>query len=185
MSGWKMLSRDMLCETPHLSLSREHVATPTRPAGVKWYVAHRGVAAVVAPRTESGDFLLIRQERVPIRRELWEFPAGQVEGVVTEESIHATALRELGEEAGMAYSGELQSLGIFYSSAGFTDEKCHLFLANEVFPLGEMGRRDDDEAISEVKAFSPAELRRMVADGEIVDANTLATFARLTAKGLI
>ncbi len=184
-AGWRVLSRETLCDSPHLSVSREHVATPTRPDGVKWMVAHRQEAAVVAPRTAEGGFLLIRQERVPIRRETWEFPAGQVEGVVNEESIRATALRELGEEAGVGCNGSLESLGFFYPSAGFTDEKCHLFLATNVSALDEMGKRDADEAISMVQTFSPQALRKMVADGEIFDANTLALFARLTARGLI
>lgn len=181
--GWRVLEKETLCDTPYLRVDRERVATPSRPEGVTWMVARRHTAAVVAPRTLDGRFLLIRQERVPVRRVLWEFPAGQVDEEVGETSLRETALRELGEEAGMVCRGGLVPLGAFFSSVGFTDECCHLFLAEDVAPREEGGAPDEQEAILEVRAFSAGELRAMVAAGEIVDSNTLAMYARLQAGG--
>lgn len=183
--GWRVLGSETLCDTPYLRVYRERVATPSRPGGVTWMVARRRTAAVVAPRTPGGNFLLIRQERVAVRKVLWEFPAGQVDGGVTEDSIRETALRELGEEAGVVCRGNLVPLGPFYSSVGFTDECCHLFLTEDVVPRDEGSDHDEYEAILEVRAFSPGELREMVARAEIVDANTLAMYARLQANGFL
>ena len=183
--GWRILERETLCETPYLRIEREHIATPSRPEGVTWTVAHRRAAAVVAPRTPEGKFLLIRQERVAVQRLLWEFPAGQVDHDVTPAAIRETAFRELGEEAGVECRGELIPLGYFFSSVGFTDECCHLFLATEVVPRAEGFDHDEHEAILEVGEFSPAELRQMISSGEIVDSNTLALSARLHARGLL
>lgn len=183
--GWRELGRETLVATPYLDVFRETVATPTRPAGVVWTVARRASAAVVAPRTPDGRYLLVRQERVPVRRELWEFPAGQVEGEATPEAIAATAHRELAEEAGARVAGELIPLGSYYSSVGFTDEQPHLFLATDVVPRAEGATPDAGEAIVECRAFTVAELRAAIASGEICDANTLALFARLVAAGHI
>lgn len=183
--GWRVLEREPLCETPYLQVYRERVATPSRPGGVTWMVARRRTAAVVAPRTPDGRFLLIRQERVAVRRVLWEFPAGQVDDGVTESSIRETARRELGEEAGVECPGALVPLGLFFSSVGFTDECCHLFLAPDVVPRAAGSAHDEHEAILEVGAFTGTDLRRMVADGEIVDSNTLAVYARMEARGLL
>jgi ADP-ribose pyrophosphatase len=185
VNPWKVLRSETLCETPYLRVNREHVATPSRPEGVTWMVAHRRTAAVVAPRTPDGRFLLIRQERVAVQRVLWEFPAGQVDGEVTDAAIRETARRELGEEAGVEVPGGLTSLGLFYSSVGFTDECCHLFLATDVVPRAGGSDHDEHEAILEVGAFTVAELTRMVAEAEIVDSNTLSLFARLHARGLL
>lgn len=184
-SGWRTLATENLCDTPYLRVARERVATPSRPEGVTWMVARRHTAAVVAPRTPDGRFLLIRQERIAVRRVLWEFPAGQVDGEITPETILDTAHRELAEEAGVECRGGLVPLGLFFSSVGFTDECCHLFLAGDVVPRPEGSAHDELEAILEVRSFSPAELRAMIADGEIVDSNTLATYARLSARGLL
>lgn len=183
--GWGTLASETLCDTPYLRVYRERVATPSRPEGVTWMVARRRTAAVVAPRTPDGRFLLVRQERVAVRRVLWEFPAGQVDEAVSETTIRETALRELGEEAGVVCRGELVPLGPFYSSVGFTDECCHLFLATEVVPRKGGLTPDEHEAIVEVRAFSPEELRERVAAAEIVDANTLAMYARLQARRLM
>jgi ADP-ribose pyrophosphatase len=184
-SGWQVLDSETLCDTPYLRVYREHVATPSRPGGVTWMVARRRTAAVVAPRTPEGKFILIRQERVAVQRVLWEFPAGQVDDGVSEASILETALRELGEEAGVVCRGGLTPLGPFYSSVGFTDECCHLFLAEDVVPRTEGSDHDEHEAILEVRAFSADELREMIASAEIVDSNTLAMYARLQANRLI
>lgn len=183
-SGWQLLTSETVCDSPYLRVNRETVATPSRPDGVDWMVAHRAEAAVVAPRTPEGDFILVRQERVPIRRLLWEFPAGQVDGEATEAAILETAHRELGEETGMMTGDEFVPLGLFYPSAGFTTERSHLFLASNVVPRPEGVKHDQHEAITEARAFAPEELRRMIAEGEIIDANTLSAFARMVALGL-
>lgn len=184
-AGWRELARETCVDTRYLKVNRETVATPTRPGGVEWMVARRPQAAIIAPRTPEGAFLLVRQERVPIRRELWEFPAGQIDGEVTPETIVATAHRELGEETGCRVTGTLTPLGSYFPSAGFTDEFCHLFLATGVVPREEGHQHDEHEAIVECRAFTLAELRSMIASGEICDANTLCLFARLVACGHI
>ena len=183
--GWNVLQSEALCETPYLILSRERIATPTRPQGVPWMVVHRPAAVVVAPRTPEGKFLLIRQERAAIRDTTWEFPAGQIDEEVNEASIRATALRELGEETGMECRGELIPLGFFYASVGFTDEHCHLFLATDVVPRPEGVKHDENEAILETRAFSKDELQGMIASCEIFDANSLAIYARLVLRQLL
>jgi ADP-ribose pyrophosphatase len=108
-----------------------------------------------------------------------------VDGEVNETTIYQTALRELGEEAGVSCSSALIPLGYFYSSVGFTDECCHLFLARDVIPREEGFDHDEHEAILEVRAFSEDELADLIGGGEIVDSNTLATYARLKARRLI
>ena len=55
-------------------------------------VARRHTAAVVAPQTIDGKFILIRQERIAVQRVLWEFPAGQVDGEVNAASIYRDGL---------------------------------------------------------------------------------------------
>jgi ADP-ribose pyrophosphatase len=187
--GWSPLSSDEKFRSPHMRLCVEKWHTPTRPDGCEWDVVHRKAAAVVAPQTSDGKFVLVRQERVPVRATIWEFPAGQIDEATEHDDalIRATALRELREETGreLADGGELLPLGQFFSSVGFTDENAHLFLARPVRPHAAGLSPDEHEAITETGEFSPAELRAMIASGEICDANTLCTFARLVALGLV
>jgi ADP-ribose pyrophosphatase len=187
--GWQTVTSDLQFANDYLQVFLATVRTPSRPEGAPWTVVHRKAAAVVAPMTPDGRLLLIRQERIPIRATLWEFPAGQIDSPTKNDdaAIRATACRELQEEAGyeLGPGGELIAMGCFFSSPGFTDEHSYLFLARGVVPSARGSSHDENEAIQECRPFTVAELRRMIAENEVRDANTLSTFARLTVLGFI
>ena len=181
--AWKVQERIIRYEDDHLCVVSETVRTPM--AERKWTTVHRKQAVVVAAMTADERLILIRQERIPIRALIWEMPAGQVdEENPARAEIEATALRELEEETGyrLRANSQLIDLGTFFASPGFTDEQQHLFLARPVEPTGQ---KDEGEAIADCRAFRVAEIRQMIADNEIRDANTLACFARLVAMGLL
>ena len=184
--GWRTLADDTLFANPYLEVHRPTVTSPTRAEPFQWTVTHRKGAVVVAPMTADGRLVLVRQERVPIRATIWEFPAGQIDDNEEPDAIRATGLRELREESGyeLAPGGELVALGHFFPSAGFTDEHSHLLLARPVVPSPRGHAHDGAEAITECRAFTREEFRAMIASGELRDANTLAAFARLVAMGL-
>jgi len=156
---------------------------------------HRKAAVIVAPMTSDGRIILIRQERIPIRRAIWEMPSGQIDNTVAgdadpgrpSETMEQVALRELREEAGyeLAKEGELVPLGHYFSSPGFTDERGYFFLARPVQLCGEGPARDEGESILDCREFSVEEIRRMIAENEILDANTLGICATLAARGFL
>ncbi len=185
--GWNVITGEALFANPHVEVHRATVTSPTRPEPFTWTVVHRKGAVVVAPVTVDGKFILVRQERVPIRATIWEFPAGQIDDASEPDSIRATGLRELEEESGhvLAPGGEVISLGHFFPSCGFTDEHSHLLLARPVVPAAGGAKPDAAESITECRAFSADDLRAMIASGEICDANTLSAFARMVAMGLL
>ena len=138
--------------------------------------------------TQDGKLLLIRQERVPIRATIWEMPAGQIDNNAEpdQKQIEAVAIRELQEETGYELSpgGELIPLGHFFTSPGFTDEHCYLFLARYVRPAASH-TPEEGEGIVECRGFSAQELGRMIAENGIRDSNTLSICARLVARGFL
>jgi ADP-ribose pyrophosphatase len=89
-------------------------------------VRHPGAAAVL-PITPNGDVLFVRQFRPAIRQVLTEIPAGLLD--VGGEDAVTCASRELFEETGYRH-GSIEFLGGCFTSAGFTDEYVHLFVAN-------------------------------------------------------
>ncbi len=138
--------------------------------------------------TRDGKILLIQQERVPIRDCIWEMPAGQLDNDETnDDEIKKVALRELREETGyeLAEGGEIVDLGRYFSSPGFTDEFGYLFLARPVERSSWGGAQEETESILDCRAFTIPEIRRMISDNEIRDANTLGMCARLAARGYI
>jgi ADP-ribose pyrophosphatase len=187
--GWKTVGSETHFQSPHLAVATDEVLTPTRQRPHKWSVVHRKPAVVIAPITAEGRFVLIREERIPIRAAIWSMPAGQIDESLepNEEAVRKVAVRELREEAGyeLAADGDLISLGYFFSSPGFTDEHCYLFLARPVARHDSGPQHDGAETIVDCREFSPDLLREMIAAGEIRDANTLSIWARLIARGEI
>jgi len=59
------------------------------------------------------------------------------------------------------------------------------FLARPVRATGDGAQIDTSETIAESREFTLEQLRSMVAENIVQDANTLALFARLCARGLI
>ncbi len=187
--GWNIRASSTLFKNAHIEVLKEQVIPPGENRVRNWTVVRRKQAVVIAPITPDGHFLLIHQARIPVRKFLWEFPAGQVDDSFEPEMeiIQETALRELTEETGysLAAGGDLIYLGHYYTSQGYSDETPHLFLARPVHPTGLGHQPDDSETIVECREFTLAELRSMIADSVIQDANTLATFARLSARKLL
>ena len=187
-TGSETVSSERHFANAHLEVVTDQVQTPSRSQPRTWTIVHRKAAVIIAPVTPEGKIVLIRQERIPIRQAIWEMPSGQIDNHnANQEEITQVALRELSEEAGyqLAKDGELIALGYYFSSPGFTDERGYFFLALPVQPCEEGLARDDGESILDCREFTVEEIRRMIAENEIRDANTLGICATLSARGLL
>ena len=131
---------------------------------------HYNGAAVVMPLLPDGSVVLIRNHRFAVQEDLLELPAGMLKDG---EDPAAGAARELSEETGYR-AGRLEELGRFFTGPGTCDEVMHCFLAMDLRD----GRQDLEpyEEIT-VAAFPQQEVRRMVMDGRIHDAKTIATLS--------
>ncbi|MHB8152440.1 MAG: NUDIX hydrolase [Bacillati bacterium] len=127
-------------------------------------VGHRGSYGIIA--TADAGIVLVRQYRHPLRRMLWEIPAGTAE---RDEEMVSGALRELAEETGF-HARRIRPLGWLAMTPGFCDEVLHFFWADDL----QAGTQslDEDEAI-EVGVFSRKDARRLLHAGEIIDAKTV------------
>ena len=104
-------------------------------------IAHPGSVAVVA---HDGERLyLVKQPREAVNEpELLELPAGKLDEAG--EELLDTAKRELAEEIGKG-ARSWKHLTSFYTSPGFVDEECHLFLATDLYD--ESAEADENERI--------------------------------------
>lgn len=135
-------------------------------------IVERPAAVAVVPLTDEGRVLLLHQYRQPVGRPLLELPAGLMD--VAGESPEEAANRELVEEAGLA-AGTLEHLTTFWNSAGWTDERTHVYLARELTPAtpaaGFVAKAE--EAHLEVVSMALADAVAGVRGGEISDAKTV------------
>ena len=185
---WEIISSERHFANAHLEVATERVRTPSRSEPRAWTIVHRKAAVIIAPMTREGKILLIRQERIPIREAIWEMPSGQIDNHNADQGeIKKVALRELREESGyeLVQDGELIPIGHYFSSPGFTDERGYFFLARPVQRCKEPPDRDETESILDCREFTVEQIRRMIAQNEIRDANTLGLWARVLAGGLL
>jgi 8-oxo-dGTP pyrophosphatase MutT (NUDIX family) len=108
-------------------------------------VEHPGSVAIVAHDGER--LFLVRQPREAVGEPaLLEVPAGTLdhEG----EDALATAKRELAEEIGKG-ARSWERLTSLYTSPGFVDEECHLYLATDLFD--QSAEAEDTERIEVVE----------------------------------
>ncbi len=144
------------------------VRTPQGKVLSRQILEHPG-CVVIIPRTKDGKYVLVRQYRFPLERQLWEFPAG---GRESAESFSRAAQRELMEEIGMR-AGKLQKLLAFYPTPGVSGEKMVVYLAQDLHP--KTAEKDEDEEF-EVKSWSVKEIEAMISSGRIVDGKTILGF---------
>ncbi len=138
-------------------------------------VEHPGAVGVVAHDGET--LFLVRQPREPVGDPaLLELPAGKLD----EEGEHPldTAKRELAEEIGKG-ARSWRHLTSFYTSPGFADEECHLYLATDLYD--EPAETPEDERI-EIVELPLSDLDHVIA--ECRDAKTLVGLLWLRAYAL-
>ncbi len=153
----------------------------TLPRGAEFtaeIIRHPG-SVVIVPITAAGEIVLVRQYRFAIGRFAWELPAGSLK---PGEDKTEAAGRECHEEIGLIPS-TLTPLGSFFPTPGYCDEEMNFFRADGLRTpaADETAQPDEDEDI-EARAFSLDAIRRMIADGEIIDLKTVGGIALLERR---
>jgi ADP-ribose pyrophosphatase len=155
------------------AISVDRVTLPSGHTTDMDVVRHPG-SVVLVPVTAEGDLILIRQYRYVIDRFVWELPAGTLE---PGETLEAAAARECEEEIGLA-PRRLERLGAFYPTPGFCDELMTFYRCTELAPPApDSTVQPDEDEVIEPRTFSPAEVRAMIARGDILDMKTVAAMA--------
>ena len=168
---FRVLDSEQVYEGRIISLRRDTVAMPGGGDSVREIVTHPGAAAVVAI-DDQDRVVLVRQYRHPVRRHLWELPAGlrDEDG----ESPLRTAQRELAEEA-LLSAARWSLLATVHNSPGFSDEQVLIYLAEE---LTDVARPDGfvvehEEADMTIERVPLAEAVQRVFDGDITNSSAV------------
>jgi 8-oxo-dGTP pyrophosphatase MutT (NUDIX family) len=136
-------------------------------------VRHQGAVGVVAHDGER--IYLVRQPREAVGSpDLLELPAGKLD--VEGEAPLDTAKRELAEEIGKA-AAEWEHLTTFYTSPGFTDEECHVYLATD---LSDAAAETDEHERIDIEARPLSELDALI--DEARDSKTLIGLLELRRR---
>jgi ADP-ribose pyrophosphatase len=165
---YKLILREKIYQGHVIDLIVDHLTDSNNKTIIQESVEHPG-GTVIIPVYPNGDILLIKQFRHPIKKEIFEFPAGKFE---EGENPLRCAKRELAEETGQI-SSKWMRLGSLVTTPGFCNEILHIFLALDIEPSSKGQSLDENEAPIECLRYRLQDAVTMVEREEIVDAKTI------------
>ena len=136
---------------------------------------------VIVPVEDDGRLHLIEQYRYPVKGRYWELPQGSWEQEPRADPMEM-ARGELQEETGL--DADLMTyVGHLFEACGYANQGFHIFLATGL-RHGEANRGHEEQDLV-AQDFALSEMERMIRDGEIKDATTVAALGLLRLKGLL
>ena len=169
MDTWKTLGTRHCYSDAWVRLRVDDVVRPDGSVGTYSVLELKGGIGVVAV-DGMGQLLLVGQHRYPIQAYSWEIPKGAFDSFDGANSPLDTAQRELREETGFV-GGRWSKLGTVHTLLGSTNDLVHLFRAHELVPGSPHPDSMEDLTVCWV---SRAQFWKMVADGRITDATSIA-----------
>jgi 8-oxo-dGTP pyrophosphatase MutT (NUDIX family) len=176
--SWPVLEDRVLAEGAIAAFREDLVRMIDGTEARRQYTTHHGAVAV-AVLDDEGRLLTLRQYRHPVRRLLWELPAGLLDKP-GEPPLEA-AKRELYEEAGLQ-AAEWRVLVDYLNSPGVSDEATRVFAARGVSVSdGEPFAREGEEAGIVAQWVPLGDLLERVFDGRIHNVSVVAAVPALHA----
>jgi ADP-ribose pyrophosphatase len=150
----KWINKNIIFKGKTISLVSGMAKSDTNGIFQRDIVEHPGGVGIVPILDDS--ILFVRQYRIAVSKEIVEIPAGMRENG---ESPEEAAGRELEEETGYQ-AGRLKLMAGFFVSVGYTSEKIHVFLAENLKKTIQKPDSDENLVIVKVKISDIPELLR-------------------------
>jgi ADP-ribose pyrophosphatase len=166
----KLISSKEITTNRIFTVTWDHAVDPDGFEIERAIVHHRGSAVMMAI-DDKKRILMVRQYRLPVRKFLWELPAGTVD---PGEKPLQTARRELVEETGYR-ARKWTKLAEFYPSPGFLSEKMTIYVATGL-TAGAAHPMEDERIMT--RWFTAKEIDDQIRSGKIQDAKTNVAFLR-------
>jgi 8-oxo-dGTP pyrophosphatase MutT (NUDIX family) len=153
-----------------LRLREDRILRSNGKEGI-YSVVDKDECAIILP-IENGRVWLVEQFRYTIQERAWELPQGGWEKAIVDPEELARG--ELKEETGL-HADRMVRLGTLWIAYGFARQKQHVFLASGLKQA--KTDRDAEEHDLVVRSFALEDFERMMREGTIADASTLAAWS--------
>jgi len=174
---WQLLKSEKIFTSNILTLFNDTLKTPLN-AQIKWeYVKRKQSGVIIIPYFSStNSFILVKQYRPPIKKSIWQFPAG---GKPKNKTFYQTAKTELLEETGYSCQ-KLISLGKVYPDPGTTANSGKVYLS--LNPIFKQNPKTDPQEIITAKKFTHQQFLSLIKKGHIRDNWTLSAYLLFLLK---
>ena len=170
---WEKIESEIVVEEFIFTLRRDVSRSPRTGETYPFLVLEASDWINVIPITPEGNVVLIYQYRHGTEEVTLEIPGGMVD---LGEKTAVSAQRELKEETGYE-AEEIIHIGTVDPNPAILNNRCHTYVALNARKVTET-QFDGAEDI-EVKEFPLAELRQLVASGQITHSLVVAAFYHL------
>ena len=164
-----------------LTIREDDIRRPDGSPGI-YAVVDKPTYALVIPRLSDSDgerFHLVEQFRYPLGLRRWEFPQGTAPDLANLEPTELAA-RELREETGLR-ADSLTELGLLDVAPGMSSQRGRVFLATGITE----GPHDREHEEQDMRSawFARSEVEKMMRDGVITDAQSIAAWTLMLLAG--
>ncbi len=178
MTDWQTLSTEVVYETPWIKVHKDQVRIPSGKEITYSYMELQNPSVFIVAVDADGKILLQKTYRYPIRKRIWEIPAGYMDP--NEEPIEA-ARRELKEETGLV-SDDWHDLGRINQIVGTGNVPLQAFLARNVVKDG--AATDLEEDIQDQQFKTLEEIEDMIRTHELIDSPVIGIIYMAKLYGL-
>lgn len=178
---WTINDSKAIYQNAWIDVTEYDVLNPAGKPGIYGKVHFKNIAVGVVPITPDMQTYLVGQYRFTIDAYSWEIPEG---GCPEGSDPLQTAIRELKEETGLV-AAKYKELMRLHLSNSVSDELAIIYLASEL--MQQDPEPEETEAL-QIKKVSLSDAFRMVADGTITDAMSVAALTKielLQVQGLL
>lgn len=151
---YKVLDKKMVYQGKRISVEELHYYNKRKKQIIYREHVHAGNAVIIMPITDNNEFIMIREPRTPIGKNVLAFPAGMIE---IGENSNDAALRELEEEIGYK-AGCIKKLREVYPAIGYSDEKVTIYIASKLIKTQTHFDETEDIEVVKVKIDDAKEM---------------------------
>ncbi len=174
MNPYKRVKRDLVQKGSIIDYYHDTIQINEEKTTTFDFIHHKGASAMV-PVDEQGRIVMVRQYRNAVDSYTLEIPAG---GLNIGEDNMTCAIRECEEETGYK-AGEVHHLIDVYTTVAFSNEKICIYYTTGITQTKQ--NLDEDEFVT-IEHHSLEELTKLILQGEIKDAKTVAAILAYKEK---
>lgn len=163
---YKLIDKKVVYKGKRLTVEQVNYYNTRKKQNVYREHVIAGKAAIIIPITNNEEFIMIKEPRTPIGKNILAFPTGMIE---ENESPEEGALRELEEEIGYK-ANYIKRLRKYYPAVGYSNEEANIFLAKDLI---KGNRHLDDTEDIEVVTVSIKDVKKMLDEGKICSSGEL------------